>query len=46
MEGCDFAAAERGYRAILQEFPRDPVAKFMLAECEERSASVLEKVGR
>jgi hypothetical protein len=35
-EAGDFAAAERAYRAILVEFPDDPVAKFMLRECEER----------
>jgi TolA-binding protein len=35
-EAGDFAAAERGYRAILEQFPGDSVAKFMLGECEER----------
>jgi hypothetical protein len=35
-EGGDFAAAERAYRAILDEFPDDPVARFMLKECAER----------
>src|SRR5712672_1896498 len=34
-EACDFAAAERAYRAILDNFAGDPVAKFMLAECEK-----------
>jgi class 3 adenylate cyclase/ABC-type nitrate/sulfonate/bicarbonate transport system substrate-binding protein len=33
MEAGDFAAAEHGYRAILKEFPDDPVARFMLEEC-------------
>jgi len=33
--------AERAYRAILDNFPGDPVAKFMLAECEERRATDL-----
>ena len=31
----DFAAAERAYRAILDEFLDDPLAEFMLNECEE-----------
>ena len=35
MEAGDFRAAERAYRAILDNFPRDPVAKLMLKECEE-----------
>jgi hypothetical protein len=34
-EAGDFAAAERAYCAILDNFPRDTVAKFMLKECEE-----------
>ncbi len=34
-EASDFAAAERAYRAILDTHPGDPVAKFMLKECEE-----------
>jgi class 3 adenylate cyclase/ABC-type nitrate/sulfonate/bicarbonate transport system substrate-binding protein len=38
-ESGDFAAAERAYRAILDNFPDDPVAKFMLAECAERRAA-------
>jgi hypothetical protein len=46
MEAGDFVAAERGYRAIVDDFPGDPVARFMLAECEERAARRLEKVGR
>ena len=33
MEAGNFAAAARAYRAILDEFPDDPVAKFMLKEC-------------
>ena len=32
----DFTAAERAYRTILEEFPDDPVARFMLEECKER----------
>jgi class 3 adenylate cyclase/ABC-type nitrate/sulfonate/bicarbonate transport system substrate-binding protein len=46
MEASDFAAAERSYRVILEEFPHDPVAKFMQEECEKRVADLLEKVGR
>jgi hypothetical protein len=39
IEAGDFAAAERAYRAILDNFPGDPVAKIILKECEEcRSA--------
>jgi class 3 adenylate cyclase len=38
-EGGDFAAAVCGYRAILDSFPDDPVARFMLEECEESRAS-------
>ena len=46
IEAGDFVAAERDYRAILDDFPGDPVARFMLAECRERAAGLLEKVGR
>jgi class 3 adenylate cyclase len=35
IEARDFAAAARAYRAILDSFPGDPVAKFMLEDCEE-----------
>jgi len=35
IEARDFAAAARAYRAILDNFPSDPVAKFMLGACEE-----------
>jgi class 3 adenylate cyclase/ABC-type nitrate/sulfonate/bicarbonate transport system substrate-binding protein len=41
MEAGDFAAAERGYRAILDNFPGDPVAKYMLRECGESRATDL-----
>lgn len=41
MEASDFAAAERAYRAILDDFPTDPVAKFMPKECEQSRASDL-----
>jgi class 3 adenylate cyclase/ABC-type nitrate/sulfonate/bicarbonate transport system substrate-binding protein len=46
IEAGDFVAAERGYRTILEEFPRDPVAKFMHEECEKRAADLPEKVDR
>jgi class 3 adenylate cyclase/ABC-type nitrate/sulfonate/bicarbonate transport system substrate-binding protein len=39
IEAGDFAEAERAYRAILDNFPGDPVAKFMLKECEESRAA-------
>jgi hypothetical protein len=35
-EASDFAAAERAYRDILEQFPSDPVARFMLEQCRER----------
>jgi hypothetical protein len=41
IEAGDFAAAERAYRAILDNFPGDPVAKFMLKEYEECRAADL-----
>jgi hypothetical protein len=41
MEVGDFATAERAYRAILDSFPTDPVAKFMLKECEQSRTSDL-----
>ena len=41
IEAGDFAAAERAYRAILDNFPGDPVAKFMLKECEQSRTSDL-----
>jgi len=40
MEAGDFAAAERAYRTILDNFPGDPVAKVMLEECEKNRATV------
>jgi hypothetical protein len=40
-EAGDFAVAGRAYRAILAEFPGDPVAKFMWEECEEGRATTL-----
>src|SRR5216683_5474239 len=39
-EAGDFSAAERAYRAILQGFPGDTVAKFMLEECMERQGAM------
>jgi class 3 adenylate cyclase/ABC-type nitrate/sulfonate/bicarbonate transport system substrate-binding protein len=41
IEAGDFAAAKRAYRAIFDDFPGDPVAKFMLAECENSRAAGL-----
>jgi class 3 adenylate cyclase/ABC-type nitrate/sulfonate/bicarbonate transport system substrate-binding protein len=32
-EAGDFAAAEQGYRAILDDFPGDAAAQFMIQEC-------------
>jgi len=40
-EAGDFAAAERAYRAILDTFPGDRVAKFMREECKESRAADL-----
>ena len=39
MEVGDFAAVERRYRGILDNFPGDPVAKFMLKEYGESRAT-------
>ncbi|MHB8270775.1 ABC transporter substrate-binding protein [Bradyrhizobium sp.] len=38
-EAGDFASAERAYRAILDNFPGDSVAKFMIQECMQRQGS-------
>jgi class 3 adenylate cyclase/ABC-type nitrate/sulfonate/bicarbonate transport system substrate-binding protein len=35
-EAADFAAAECAYRAILEVFPDDSLAKFMIAECMQK----------
>lgn len=35
MEAGDVPAAEHAYRTILESFPGDPVAKYMLKECAE-----------
>ena len=40
-EAGDFAAAERAYRALLDDFPGDAVARFMLRESEECQAAGL-----
>jgi class 3 adenylate cyclase len=40
-EAGDFAAAERAYRAILEVFPDDSLARFMRAECMERKEPIL-----
>jgi class 3 adenylate cyclase/ABC-type nitrate/sulfonate/bicarbonate transport system substrate-binding protein len=39
IEAGNLAAAERAYREILESFPGDPIAKFMLKECEKKSPS-------
>src|SRR5206468_6123806 len=36
LEAGDFAAAERAYRALLDNFPGDRLAEVMLEECEKR----------
>jgi hypothetical protein len=41
IEAGDFAAAKHAYRAILDNFPDDTVAKHILKECEERRADDL-----
>jgi len=43
-EAGDLAAAERAYRAILEDFLGDPVATFMLAECAAIRAADLANV--
>ena len=40
MEAGNFTAAARAYRALLDNFPNDPVAKFLLGECKEESTGV------
>jgi Tfp pilus assembly protein PilF len=40
-EAGDFSAAERAYRAILEVFPDDSLARFMIAECMERQGADL-----
>ena len=42
-EAGDLPAAERAYRDILKEFPEDPLARFMLAECTGKQRSDLAK---
>ncbi len=39
-EAGDIAAAHRAYCLILSSFPHDPVAKFMLKECEDMAPGV------
>jgi hypothetical protein len=39
IEAGDLPAAGRAYREILESFPGDPVARFMLRECEKKSLS-------
>jgi len=43
-EAGDFVAAESAYRAILFNFPGDPVAKYMLTECEEIQGAYLRDI--
>jgi hypothetical protein len=45
-EAGNFVAAERAYRAILDNFPGDPVATFMSKESRDRAADLLERVDR
>jgi class 3 adenylate cyclase len=40
-EAGDFAAARLAYRAILEVFPDDSLARFMIAECMEREGADL-----
>src|SRR5271163_1229947 len=37
IEAGNFTAAARAYRTLLDNFPDDPVAKFLLGECKEKS---------
>jgi class 3 adenylate cyclase len=39
-EAGDLAAAERAYRAILEEFPDDPVARFMLEQAGKAAGTI------
>jgi hypothetical protein len=39
-EAGDFPAAERAYRDILNEFPKDSLARFMVAECQAKKAAL------
>jgi hypothetical protein len=41
IEARDFAGATRAYRAILESFPDETVAKLMLKECSERVDDVV-----
>jgi hypothetical protein len=40
IEAGNFTAAARAYRALLDNFPDDPVAKFLLGECKQESTGV------
>ncbi|MGZ5877490.1 MAG: tetratricopeptide repeat protein, partial [Bradyrhizobium sp.] len=35
-EAGDFSAAERAYRTLLESFPDDSLARFMIGECAEK----------
>jgi hypothetical protein len=39
-EAGDLAAAERAYRTILEEFPDDPVARFMLEQAGKGAGTI------
>jgi hypothetical protein len=43
-ESGDFAVAESAYRAILDNFTGDPVAKYMLTQCEETGGGHLRNI--
>jgi class 3 adenylate cyclase len=45
-EAGDFAAAERAYRAILEVFPDDSLARFMIAGCMEDKEPILPMLPR
>jgi hypothetical protein len=45
-EAGDFAAAERAYCAILEVFPDDSLARFMIAECMEDKEPILPMLPR
>jgi hypothetical protein len=44
-ETGDFAAAERAYRAMLEVFPDNSLARFMIAECKRQGAAASESSG-
>jgi class 3 adenylate cyclase len=40
-EAGDFLAAERAYRDILKSYPKDSLARFMMAQCMENNKPIL-----